>query len=109
MVLAGELGVICWIKVSGRPTVWNQGGSGGDWSRPYTCPLELHSNREAATKKLVDRGREQLQAVLSAVGGREGAEDTSKDKKAAGKGRVGDDLTSCKSRLCKGPVAGREC
>ena len=69
MALAEELGVICWIKVSGRPTVWNQGGSGSDWSRPYPCTLELHSSREAATKKLVDRGREQLQAVLSAVGG----------------------------------------
>lgn len=50
--------------------MWNQGGSGGDQSRPYPCPLELHSSGEAATKKLVDRGSEQLQAVLRAVGGR---------------------------------------
>ena len=53
--------------------MWNQGGSGGDQSRPYPCPLELHSSGEAATKKLVDRGSEQLQAVLRAVGGRSGA------------------------------------
>ena len=50
--------------------MWNQGGNGGDRSRPYPCPLELHSSGEAATKKLVDRGSEQLQAVLRPVGGR---------------------------------------